>query len=55
MLTLISPNTLRTIVQLSGEAIRDFLSQADASQFKGEAHEAIVSFKANPSGTNNSS
>ena len=50
MLTLISPNHLKTIIHLSGEAIRDFLSHADASKFKGEARLAISSFQANPSG-----
>ena len=48
MLTLISPKHLQTIISLSGEAIRDFLSQADASQFKGEAHMAISAYHANP-------
>ena len=48
MLTLISPHHLRTIVQLSGNAIRAFLSQADAKDFKGEAHLAITLFKSNP-------
>jgi hypothetical protein len=37
------------LVQLSGETIRDFLSHADAGQFKGEAKDAITSFKADPS------
>ncbi len=48
MLTLISPNHLQTIIQLSGNAIRDFLSRADASRFKDEAHAAITSFQSNP-------
>lgn len=48
MLTLISPDHLQTIICLSGEAIRDFLSHADASQFEGEAYTAIISFQANP-------
>ena len=48
MLTLISPDHLQTIIHLSGQAIRDFLSHADAKKFKGEAHEAIISFQANP-------
>jgi hypothetical protein len=48
MLTLISPDHLKTIIHLSGEAIRSFLSQADAKEFKGEAREAILSFQANP-------
>jgi hypothetical protein len=48
MLTLISPNHLKTIIQLSGQAIREFLSQADAGQFKGEAKLAITSFQSNP-------
>ncbi len=46
--TLISPSHLRTIIQLSGKAIRDFLESADAGQFKGEAHTAITSFQSNP-------
>jgi len=49
MLTLIDPSHLKTIVHLSAEAIRDFLSHADANQFKGEAHGAIASFQADPS------
>ena len=49
MLTLISPNHLKAIIHISGEAIRDFLSHADAHQFKGEANLAITSFQANPS------
>jgi len=48
MLTLISPKHLQTIIHLSGEAIRDFLINADASHFKGEAQLAITSFQANP-------
>jgi hypothetical protein len=48
MLTFISPKHLQTIIHLSGEAIRDFLSQADAGQFRGEAHLAISSYHANP-------
>jgi hypothetical protein len=48
MLTLISPDHLKTIIHLSGEAIRSFLSQADAKEFKGEAREAILSFQADP-------
>jgi hypothetical protein len=48
MLTLINQKDLKTIIDLSGEAIRSFLSQADAGKFKGEAHMAITSFKANP-------
>ena len=47
MLTLISSNHLKTIIQLSGQAIRDFLKSADASRFKGEAHKAIISFQSN--------
>jgi hypothetical protein len=47
MLTLISPNNLQTVIQLSGQAIRDFLSHADAGQFKGEAKAAISSFQTN--------
>ncbi len=47
-LTLISPHHLKTIIQLSGQAIRDFLSHADARRFKGEAHTAITSFQSNP-------
>jgi len=53
MLTLISPNHLKTIVQLSGDAIRDFLSHADANHFKGEAQIAIKSFNANPADFSN--
>src|SRR5271163_2484950 len=49
MLTFIGHKELKTIIQLSGQAIRDFLSQADASQFKGEAKAAITSFQSNPS------
>ena len=49
MLTLINHNDLKAIIQLSGNAIRDFLSKADASQFKGEANLAITSFQSNPS------
>lgn len=49
MLTLIGHKELKTIIQISGRAIRDFLSQADAGQFTGEAKEAIISFQANPS------
>jgi hypothetical protein len=48
MLTIISHKDLQTIIQLSGNAIRDFLSQADSSQFKGEAKIAIESFQSNP-------
>jgi len=48
MLTLISPNHLKAIIQISGNAIRSFLSQANAEDFKGEAREAILLFKANP-------
>jgi len=48
MLTIISRKDLQTIIQLSGQAIRDFLSQADASHFKGEANAAIFSFQSNP-------
>jgi hypothetical protein len=48
MLTFISTKNLQTIVQISGHAIRDFLSQADAGQFKGEAALAIKSYKDNP-------
>jgi len=48
MLTLISPHHLKTIIKLSGQAIRDFLSQADVSQFKGEANAAIFFFQSNP-------
>jgi hypothetical protein len=50
MLTLISPKHLKTIIHLSGQAIRTFLSQADAGQFKGEASAAIISFQSNPQG-----
>jgi len=49
MITVISPTYLRSIIQLSGDAIREFLAHADASQFKGEAHHAISAFHANPS------
>jgi hypothetical protein len=48
MLTIISRKDLQTIIQLSGKAVRDFLSHADAKKFKGEAQEAIISFQANP-------
>jgi len=48
MLTIISRKDLKTIIQLSGQAIRDFLSQADAGKFNGEVHIAIASFQANP-------
>jgi len=48
MLTLISSNHLKTIIQLSGNAIRAFLSQADVKDFKGDAREAIIAFKDNP-------
>ncbi len=48
MLTIINRKDLQTIIQLSGNAIRDFLSQADAGKFKGEAHMAITSFQSNP-------
>ncbi len=48
MLTLINSNHLKIIIHLSGEAIRDFLSRADAGQFKGEARGAIAAFQANP-------
>ncbi len=48
MLTFISLSHIKTIIRLSGNAIRDFLSQADAGQFKGEAKTAIASFQANP-------
>jgi len=48
MLTLISNKHLKTIIKLSGEAIRDFLSHADAKKFEGEAREAIRTFQANP-------
>ncbi len=49
MLTTIGHKKLQTIIKLSGQAIRDFLSHADACRFKGEAHMAITSFVANPS------
>lgn len=48
MLTVINPNHLLTIIKLSGDSIRDFLSHADAVKFKGEAHNAILSFQSNP-------
>jgi len=48
MLTVIDQNELKTIIQLSSDAIRDFLSHADASQFNGEAQLAITSFQAKP-------
>ncbi len=48
MLTLISPKNLETITRLSGQAIRNFLSQADAKRYRGEAYMAINAFKANP-------
>jgi hypothetical protein len=48
MLTLITPDHLKIIIQLSGNAIRSFLSQANAQEFKGEAREAIVAFQADP-------
>ena len=49
MLTLISPHHLKTVIHLSAEAIRTFLSQANAKDFKGEAKEAILAFQAKPS------
>jgi len=48
MLTLISPDHLKTIIRISGNAIRAFLSQADANEFKGEPREAILAYKADP-------
>jgi len=48
MLTFIGHKELQTIIQLGGNAIRDFLSHADVSQYKGEAKIAISSFQANP-------
>jgi len=48
MLTIIGNKELHALIQLSGRAIREFLSHADASKFKGEAHLAITSFQANP-------
>jgi len=48
MLTVIPNNHVETITRLSGQAIRDFLFQADAREFKGEANIAIRSFKTNP-------
>jgi len=48
MLTIIDNKKIQTIVHLSGQAIRDFLSHADAHQFKGEAKAAITSFQADP-------
>ena len=48
MLTIISRKDLQTIIQLSGNAIREFLAHADASHFKGEAKIAIASYQANP-------
>lgn len=48
MLTLISQDNLATIVKLSGEFIRDFLSHAEAGRFRGEAHLAITAFQADP-------
>ena len=48
MLTIINQKELATIIQLSGQAIRDFLSTADPSQFNEEAQLAIKSFQANP-------
>jgi hypothetical protein len=53
MLTFISPKDLKTVIFLSGQAIRDFLSRADAGQFKGEANIAITSFQAAPSDFSN--
>jgi len=48
MLTTIGSKELQIIIQLSGQAMRSFLSQADAKEFKGEAHEAILSFQKDP-------
>jgi hypothetical protein len=48
MLTLISPKHLDILVGLSGQAIREFLSGANAAKFKGEAHAAINGFQAHP-------
>jgi len=48
MLTLITPEHLKAIIQISGKAIRDFLSEADENEFKGEPREAIIAFKADP-------
>ena len=48
MRTFISRSHLKTIIGLAAQAIRDFLSHADASQFKGEARGAITSFQVNP-------
>ena len=48
MLTIITSKELKTIIQLCGQTIREFLSQADASEFHGEAKSAIIAFKSNP-------
>ncbi|MBF0510939.1 MAG: hypothetical protein HQL13_01280 [Candidatus Omnitrophica bacterium] len=48
MLTLISPSHLKTLISLSGQAIREFLAGADSNSFKGEAREAIFSFRHHP-------
>jgi hypothetical protein len=48
MLTLISNQNLRIVVRLSGQAIRDFLSQANPARYRGEAHLAIKTYIANP-------
>jgi len=49
MLTIIDHSQLQTIIQISGEAIRAFLSQAKPQEFSGEARDAITSFQAKPS------
>jgi len=48
MLTLISHKNLQTIIRFSGHAIREFLTHADASKFRGEAKTAITLFQSNP-------
>lgn len=53
MLTFIKQKDLQTIIQLSGHAIRDFLSRADAGQYTGEANAAIRSFQLKPSDFSN--
>ncbi len=49
MLTLIHQSQIKTMIKFSGEAIRTFLSTADANRFKGEANLAIKAFRAKPS------
>ena len=48
MLTIINQKELATIIQLSGQTIREFLSQANPDEFNEEAQLAIKSFQANP-------